>query len=55
MPPERSERHSYDFAMDKPIMLIDGQNLSFLLEKHNYKARMDLRDAKAQKRAMMAT
>lgn len=48
-------KDSYDFATGKPIMLIDGQNLLHLLEKHNYKARIDLRDAKAQKRAMMAT
>lgn len=34
------------FAQDKPITLIDGGNLLYLLEKMGVKARIDLREAK---------
>lgn len=37
---------SYEFAKGKPITLLDGQNLLYLLEKHGYHARIDIPDAK---------
>ena len=37
---------SYEFAKGKPIVLIDGGNLLHMLEKHGYKARIDLQEAK---------
>ena len=37
---------AYSFAKDKPLRLLDGSNLLHLLEKHGYRARIDLRDAK---------
>lgn len=37
---------AYSFAINKPIALIDGQNLLFLLEKHGKKVRLDLKEAK---------
>ena len=37
---------SYSFAQGKPITLLDGSNLLYLLEKHGYKARIDLKEAK---------
>lgn len=37
---------SYEFAKDKPITLLNGQELLFLLEKHGYKARIDIAEAK---------
>lgn len=33
---------SRDFARDKPITLIDGSNLVFMLSEHGYKARIEL-------------
>ena len=37
---------SYEFAKGKPITLISGENLLFLLEKHGTHARIDLAEAK---------
>jgi len=39
---------SYNFAKGKPITLLNGGHLLFLLEKHNKKARIDLKEAKSQ-------
>ena len=37
---------AYNFAKDKPITLLNGNNLLHLLQKHGYKAKIDLRAAK---------
>lgn len=37
---------AYDFAKDKPITLMNGANLLYLLEKHGHKARIDIKEAK---------
>jgi restriction system protein len=37
---------SYSFAKDKPITLMDGNNLLYLLEKHGHRAVIDLAEAK---------
>ncbi|MEQ8336583.1 MAG: restriction endonuclease [Cyclobacteriaceae bacterium] len=37
---------AYGFAKDKPITLMNGANLLFLLEKHGHKARINLIEAK---------
>ena len=37
---------AYEFAKGKPLVLIDGNNLLHLLEKHGHKARIDLMEAK---------
>ncbi|MFA5388312.1 MAG: restriction endonuclease [Candidatus Omnitrophota bacterium] len=37
---------SYKFAQDKPITLLNGNNLLHLLEKHGHKAKIDIREAK---------
>ncbi len=37
---------SFKFAKDKPITLINGGNLLYLLEKHGYKARINIKEAK---------
>lgn len=37
---------SYNFAKDKPITLINGNQLLYLLEKHNVKAKIDIQEAK---------
>ncbi len=37
---------SYKFAKDKPLTLLNGSNLLHLLEKHNYKARINIREAR---------
>lgn len=37
---------SYEFAKDKPLSLLDGNNLLHLLNKHGYSARIDLKEAK---------
>ena len=38
---------AYEFAKGKPITLLTGGNLLHLLEKHGYKAKIDLKAAKA--------
>jgi restriction system protein len=37
---------AYEFAKGKPLVLIDGNNLLHLLERHGHKARIDLQEAK---------
>ncbi|WP_339704798.1 restriction endonuclease [Algoriphagus aquimarinus] len=37
---------AYEFASNKPITLMNGSNLLYLLEKHGHKARIDLAEAK---------
>lgn len=37
---------AYSFIQDKPLTLLNGANLLFLMEKHGYKARIDLKEAK---------
>jgi restriction system protein len=37
---------AYEFAKGKPITLLDGNNLLHLLQKHGYKAKIDLVEAK---------
>ena len=39
---------AYEFAKGKPITLINGSNLLYLLEKHGHHAKIDLREAKAK-------
>ena len=37
---------AYSFAQGKPLTLMNGANLLYLLEKHGYKARIDIKEAK---------
>jgi restriction system protein len=37
---------AYNFAKDKPLTLMDGNNLLFLLSKHGHRAYIDLQAAK---------
>lgn len=37
---------AYEFAKGKPITLLNGANLLYLLEKHGRKAKIDIREAK---------
>jgi len=37
---------AYDFVKDKPLTLVSGGELLFLLEKHGHKARIDLAEAR---------
>jgi restriction system protein len=37
---------AYSFAKDKPLTLLNGGHLLFLLEKHGHKARIDIKEAK---------
>lgn len=37
---------AYEFAKNKPLTLLNGNNLLFLLEKHGYKAKINLLEAK---------
>ena len=37
---------AYNFAKDKPLTLLNGNNLLHLLQKHGYHARIDLKQAK---------
>lgn len=37
---------AYEFAKNKPLTLMNGSNLLYLLEKHGHKARIDLSEAK---------
>jgi len=41
---------SREFAKDKPITLIDGSNLVYLLEQYGYKVRIDIEAAKIKQR-----
>ncbi|MEO6968679.1 MAG: restriction endonuclease [Rhodanobacteraceae bacterium] len=38
---------AYAFAQNKPLTLLDGSNLVYLLTKHGYNTRIDLNEAKA--------
>jgi restriction system protein len=38
---------SYEFIKGKPLTLLNGNNLLYLLEKHGQKARIDIQEAKA--------
>ena len=37
---------AYEFAKGKPLSLLDGSNLLHLLQRHGYKAKIDLNEAK---------
>lgn len=37
---------AHEFARGKPITLLSGAQLLYLLEKHGHKARIDLKEAK---------
>jgi restriction system protein len=37
---------SYNFVKDKPLTLLSGGNLLYLLEKHGHRAKIDLKEAK---------
>lgn len=37
---------AYDFAKDKPISLLNGNNLLVMLQRYGYKARVNLKEAK---------
>ncbi|MCK4752327.1 MAG: restriction endonuclease [Planctomycetes bacterium] len=37
---------AYKFAKDKPLTLLNGSNLLYLLEKHGHHAKIDIREAK---------
>lgn len=37
---------AYEFAKDKPLVLLNGNNLLHLLEKHGHKAKIDIKEAK---------
>jgi restriction system protein len=37
---------AYEFVKEKPLTLMNGSNLLYLLEKHGHRARIDLREAK---------
>ena len=39
---------AYSFAKDKPITLLNGAELLFLLQKHGHKAKIDIKEAKEQ-------
>ena len=38
---------AYDFAKGKPLTLMNGANLLYLLQKHGHRAKIDLKEAKA--------
>lgn len=37
---------AYEFSKDKPLTLLDGQRLLYLLQRNGYEARIDLQEAK---------
>jgi restriction system protein len=39
---------SYAFAKDKPLALLNGSNLLHMLQRHGYRAKIDLKEAKIQ-------
>jgi len=41
-------KDAYDFAKDKNLTLLDGSELLGLLEKHGYKFRIDLKEARTR-------
>ena len=42
---------AYNFAKDKPLTLLNGAELLYLLQKHGYRARIDLKEAKELNKA----
>ena len=40
---------SFDFVSDKPISLVNGGNLLYLLEKHGHKAKIDIQAARSER------
>ncbi len=44
-------RDSREFAQNKPMTLIDGTNLVYLLEQHGHRVRIDLEAARRSRRA----
>jgi restriction system protein len=38
---------AYEFAKDKPLTLLNGDELLYILQKHGYKARINIAEAKA--------
>ena len=40
---------AYDFAKDKPLVLMNGANLLHLLGKHGHQAQIDIKQARAQR------
>lgn len=46
---------AYEFAKGKPLTLMNGSNLLYLLEKHGYKAKIDLKAAKETKSTREST
>lgn len=47
-------RQARDFVKDKPVTLIDGSNLVYLLEDHGHRVRIDIEAARASRRAQSA-
>ncbi len=39
---------AYEFVKDKPLSLIDGSRLLFLLQQHGHNVKIDLGEAKAK-------
>lgn len=37
---------AYEFAKGKPLMLLNGSNLLHLLQRHGYRAKIDLQEAR---------
>jgi restriction system protein len=46
---------AYEFAKDKPITLLSGSNLLYLLQKHGVKAHIDLAEARTRERDSSGT
>lgn len=42
-------RESREFAKDKPLTLIDGPQLVYLLEQHGHQVRIDVEEARAKR------
>ena len=37
---------AYEFAKGKPLVLLNGSNLLHLLQKHGYRAKIDIKEAR---------
>ena len=44
---------AYEFAKGKPLSLLNGSNLLYLLEKHGHQARINLNEAKQENKQML--
>ncbi len=44
---------AYEFAKGKPLSLLNGSNLLYLLEKHGHQARINLKEAKQENKQML--